>query len=101
MLYGRGPGITEPQFYDPGDRAKLAAGPNAMGSWTCGVTATGRAIIPDRRNDENLIISQFHKAAQFHNRIVDYARRPGHPSKVGVRDRPPADPLALPVGRHP
>ena len=38
----------------------------------------GRAIIPDRRNDENLIISQFHKAvAQFHNRIVDYARAQG------------------------
>jgi Animal haem peroxidase len=38
----------------------------------------GRAIIPDRRNDENLIITQFHKAvAQFHNRIVDFARSQG------------------------
>jgi hypothetical protein len=38
----------------------------------------GRAIIPDRRNDENLIIVQFHKAvAQFHNRLVDYARSQG------------------------
>ena len=38
----------------------------------------GRAIIPDRRNDENLIIVQLHKAvAQFHNRIVDYARAQG------------------------
>jgi hypothetical protein len=34
--------------------------------------------MPDRRNDENLIIIQFHKAvAQFHNKIVDYARAQG------------------------
>ena len=38
----------------------------------------GRAIIGDARNDENLIIVQFHKAvAQFHNAIVDEARRQG------------------------
>ena len=38
----------------------------------------GRAIIRDRRNDENLIIVQFHKAvAQFHNAIVDEARKQG------------------------
>ena len=38
----------------------------------------GRAIIRDPRNDENLIIVQFHKAvAQFHNKIVDYARAQG------------------------
>ena len=40
--------------------------------------SNGKAIIPDRRNDENLIILQFHKAvAQFHNKIVDYARSQG------------------------
>jgi hypothetical protein len=34
--------------------------------------------MPDRRNDENLIIIQFHKAvAQFHNKIVDSARSQG------------------------
>ena len=34
--------------------------------------SNGKAIIPDRRNDENLIIVQFHKAvAQFHNAIVE------------------------------
>ena len=33
---------------------------------------------PRARNDENLIILQFHKAvAKFHNRIVDYARAQG------------------------
>ena len=40
--------------------------------------SNGRAIIPDRRNDENLILVQLHKAvAQFHNQIVDYARAQG------------------------
>ncbi|MEV6492964.1 peroxidase family protein, partial [Actinoplanes sp. NPDC051633] len=40
--------------------------------------ANGRAIIPEARNDENLIVVQFHKAMiQFHNRIVDYARSQG------------------------
>ena len=39
-----------------------------------------RAIIPEPRNDENLIIVQLHKAvAKFHNQIVDYAR------SVGIR----------------
>ena len=38
----------------------------------------GKAIIPEPRNDENLIIVQLHKAvAKFHNRIVDYARLQG------------------------
>jgi hypothetical protein len=82
-LYGLGP-LKEPKFYDPGDKDKLLVTPNGN------VTAdgkdvldmprdgSGRAIIPDRRNDENLIIVQFHKAvAQFHNRIVDYARAQG------------------------
>jgi Animal haem peroxidase len=38
----------------------------------------GRAIIGDPRNDENLIIVQFHKAViQFHNKLVDYLRAQG------------------------
>ena len=40
--------------------------------------SNGKAIIPEARNDENLIIVQLHKAvARFHNRIVDYARSQG------------------------
>ena len=40
--------------------------------------SNGRAIIPEARNDENLIIVQLHKAvARFHNRIVDHARAQG------------------------
>ena len=62
----------------------------------------GRAIIPEARNDENLIIVQFHKAvAKFHNRDRRLRASAGHPSRMGVRDRAPADPVALPVGRDP
>jgi hypothetical protein len=77
VLYGRGPG-TESQFYDPADRDKLLVTLNVNGVLDMRRDGDGRAVIPDRRNDENLIIVQLHKAvAQFHNRIVDYARSQG------------------------
>jgi hypothetical protein len=77
VLYGRGP-VNEPQFYDSGDRDKLRLETNVNGVLDLGRDGDGRAIIPDRRNDENLIIVQLHKAvAQFHNRIVDHARAQG------------------------
>jgi hypothetical protein len=77
-LYGGGP-VSDPQFYDPADPAKLALATNVNGVLDVQRDpVTGRAIIPDRRNDENLIISQLHKAfIQFHNRIVDTARAQG------------------------
>jgi hypothetical protein len=76
-LYGRGP-VSDPAFYDPADPAKLALEPNGNGVLDVRRDSNGRAIIPDRRNDENLIIIQFHKAvAQFHNKIVDAARAQG------------------------
>src|SRR5215217_4930581 len=75
-VYGRGP-TDDPQFYDPADRDKLLLATNTNG--VLDVPRDGnRAIIGDRRNDENLIIVQFHKAiAQFHNQIVKYARDQG------------------------
>ena len=76
-IYGRGP-TYDPQFYDPTDRDKLLLAQNVNGVLDVPRDANGRAIIPDARNDENLIIVQFHKAMiQFHNRIVDYARSQG------------------------
>ena len=76
-VYGRGP-VSEPQFYDPADRDKLLVTPNANGVEDMPRDGNGRAIIPEPRNDENLIIVQLHKAvAKFHNRIVDYARAQG------------------------
>jgi hypothetical protein len=77
-VYGRGP-TNEPQFYDPSDPDKLlVVKQNANGVEDMSRDIGGKAIIPEARNDENLIIIQFHKAvASFHNRIVDYARAQG------------------------
>ena len=76
-VYGRGP-ATEPQFYDPADRDKLLVTPNINGVQDMPRDSNGRAVIPEARNDENLIIVQLHKGiAQFHNRIVDHARAQG------------------------
>ena len=75
-VYGRGP-ASEPQYYDPADPAKLLLATNVNGVLDMARNGN-RAIIPEPRNDENLIIVQLHKAvAQFHNRIVDYARSQG------------------------
>jgi hypothetical protein len=76
-LYGRGP-TDEPQFYDPADRDKLLVTTNVNGVEDMPRNSSGQAIIPEHRNDENLIVVQLHKAvAKFHNRIVDYARAQG------------------------
>jgi hypothetical protein len=76
-IYGRGP-TDEPKFYDPKDRDKLWVTPNGNGVEDMPRDTAGQAIIPEHRNDENLIVLQFHKAvAKFHNRIVDYARSQG------------------------
>src|SRR4051812_2511268 len=73
-VYGRGP-ASEPQFYDPSDPDKLLITTNRNGVQDMPRDGNGRAIIPEARNDENLIIVQFHQAvAKFHNRIVDYVR---------------------------
>jgi hypothetical protein len=76
-VYGRGP-ASEPHFYDPADRDKLLLPRNVNGVEDVPRGADGRAIVPEARNDENLIVVQLHKAvARFHNRLVDYARSQG------------------------
>jgi Animal haem peroxidase len=76
-VYGRGPG-NDPQLYDPTDPDKLLLAKNVNGVIDVPRDSNGRAIIGDPRNDENLIIVQFHKAVlQFHNKIVDYVRSQG------------------------
>jgi hypothetical protein len=76
-VYGRGP-ANEPQFYDAADRDKLLVTTNVNGVEDMPRDSSGRAILPEARNDENLIIIQLHKAvAKFHNQIVDYARAQG------------------------
>jgi Animal haem peroxidase len=75
-VYGRGPAL-DPQLYEP-DGVKLLLRPNVNGVLDVPRDGTGRAIIGDPRNDENLIVLQFHKAMiQFHNRIVDQAKSQG------------------------
>jgi len=76
-VYGRGPAY-DPAFYDPSDPDKLLLATNVNGVEDVPRDAQGRAIIPEHRNDENLIVVQFHKAVmRFHNRLVDYARAQG------------------------
>ncbi len=76
-VYGRGP-VNDRDLYDPADRNKLLLEPNVNSVLDVPRDGNGRAIIPDPRNDENLIIVQFHKAViQFHNKLVDYARSKG------------------------
>jgi hypothetical protein len=76
-VYGRGP-QTDSQLYDPSDPDKLLLRTNVNGVLDVPRDGNGRAIIGDARNDENLIIVQFHKAViQFHNKIVDYVRSQG------------------------
>ncbi len=76
-VYGRGP-TNEPQFYDPKDRDKLLVTLNANRVEDMARDVGGHAIIPEHRNDENLIVVQFHKAiAKFHNQIVEYVRSQG------------------------
>ena len=76
-VYGRGP-QTDSQLYDPSDQDKLLLRTNVNGVLDVPRDGSGGAIIGDPRNDENLILVQFHKAvAQFHNKIVDYVRSQG------------------------
>ena len=94
-VYGRGPASTRSSTSSPtagpSDRDKATAGhepqrgpggpaatatPAGMAcrrTWTCrACSGTNTAIIGDPRNDENLIVVQFHHAMlRFHNAVVD------------------------------
>src|SRR3712207_3924365 len=56
-MYGKGP-VEEAQFYDPSDRDKLLLAPNLHGVEDVPRRADCSAIIPEGRNDENLIVIQ-------------------------------------------
>jgi hypothetical protein len=76
-LYGGGP-TNQSQLYDSAEPAKLLLRNNVNEVLDVPRDGDGRAIIGEPRNDENLIIVQFHKAvAQFHNRLVDYGKGQG------------------------
>jgi hypothetical protein len=85
-LYGAGPGNAESaKFFDAdglhlkvgttiaadGVKAKPGHDLTRVGTGT-GLAAKQKALIPDPRNDENLIVAQTHLAmATFHNKVVD------------------------------
>jgi len=75
-VYGAGP-VASSQLYDPADPAKLRIESGGIFEdlpRTAGLTA----IIPDPRNDENMMIAGLHCAfILFHNKAVDVARSNG------------------------
>lgn len=81
-LYGGGPG-ERPELYD-GDRLKVGriksgGGDVRIASLRRDKGGSGKALIGDTRNDENLIVAQIHSAfIDFHNRMVDRLRPQGH-----------------------
>src|SRR5262249_21522246 len=78
-VYGQGP-VASPQLYDPADRDKLQIGFGGLFEDLPRLQdGTNRAIIPDPRNDENLIIAGLQCAfILFHNHAVDWARDHGY-----------------------
>jgi heme peroxidase len=78
-VYGAGP-VGSPQFYDPSDHDKLRIGFGGLFEDLARVDdGTNTAIIPDPRNDENLIIAGLQCAfIRFHNNAVDWAREHGY-----------------------
>jgi hypothetical protein len=74
-VYGGGPDRNA-QLYDPIDRAKLRIGTGGtFEDLARRDDGSNEAIIPDPRNDENLMIAGLHCAfISFHNRAVDWAR---------------------------
>jgi hypothetical protein len=88
-LYGRGPG-DQPYMYDgkgrkfqpgrpltEGPKGKIIAHDLPRHSWTDpDGTEHHRALIGDKRNDENVIVSQLHVVfLQFHNRLAEDNKR--------------------------
>jgi Animal haem peroxidase len=82
-VYGAGP-LVSTKLYDPSDRAKLRIGSCGPFEDLARTYDTNAAIIPDPRNDENLIVAGLHCAfICFHNRAVDWSREHGYPGPLG------------------
>ena len=71
-VYGGGPTVR-PELYDPENPAKLRLGGGNGMPDDLPRTSSGRAVIGDERNDENLLVAQIHAGfIKFHNRVVDH-----------------------------
>lgn len=74
IVYGEGPFVT-PQYYEPDDPAKLRIESGGIFE-DLPRNASGTAIVPDPRTDQNLMIQGLHTAfILFHNKAVDYVRQ--------------------------
>ena len=75
-VYGGG-FARSPELYDPADHAKFKVEHGGLFE-DLPRNSDGRAVIADRRNDENLMISGLQVAfLLFHNRVVDILRDDG------------------------
>jgi hypothetical protein len=73
-VYGGGP-TTSPHLYQDRDKAKFVIGDNGVFE-DLPRTRSATAIIPDPRNDENMMIAGIQVAMlMFHNAVVDRLRR--------------------------
>ena len=91
-LYGLGPALT-PEFFQA-DKAKLKTGATVKADFPAdGIANTPHAgfdlprrsnrtaLIPDVRNDENLVVGQTHNAfIRFHNHVVEKLKADGVPA---------------------
>jgi hypothetical protein len=85
-VYGNGP-ASSPQLYESADRAKLRIDSGGLFE-DLARDSSNAAIIPDPRNDENLMIAGLHCAfILFHNRAVDEARADGAKTWQGAFQR--------------
>jgi Animal haem peroxidase len=72
-VYGGGPAVSA-QLYDDADSAKVKVGFGGRFE-DLPRDGSGRAIVGDPRNDENVVIAGLHAAfLLFHNRVVDLVR---------------------------
>ena len=99
-LYGAGP-VVNGQLYDGSRQSKLAL---AADGADFARTPNGLALIGDPRNDENLILGQFHLAMiKFHNRVSDLLAAGeitdafGQPLPPEPPDEPPTQQPGVPL----
>lgn len=100
-LYGAGP-VVSGQLYDGSPEGKLALSEDGVDL----ARATDRklALIGDPRNDENMLLAQFHLAMiKFHNRVVDMLAAGqitdvfGEPLPPKPPDEPPTQQPGVPL----
>jgi Animal haem peroxidase len=84
-LYGAGPNNPGSAKFYKDDRHLKMGKTEKVGNLAAkqgfDLPRSDKAVIPDKRNDENLVVAQTHCAFHhFHNRVVDVALPPGTPA---------------------